>query len=240
MKAGATTRSLLVALVAAIIALFIADSRYAIADTAQPADPTRPTLVDPVPTPVAESPLAEPAQPVNAEPTSDNLSAIGHPLSAMEYTIYLPVIQRAEKYPPANRAYELEVLRLVNEQRAAAGLWPLIEDPALTQAARRHAMDMAVNNAIGHTGSDGSTHFQRMLEEGFAGTPWTEAAGWGYTSPEHVVRGWMDSPAGHRYVILDRTSNYIGMGVYPIAAGAYAGTSAWVITLGVYPEIPGL
>lgn len=190
------------------------------------AQPIDPNLPDPHPTPMIARLEADHAQIAPALSTSD--------ISAVEYTLYLPLIQRGEKYPPANRAYELEVLRLVNEQRAAAGLWPLLEDPALTYAARRHAMDMAVNNLLSHTGSDGSTAFQRMAEEGFAGTPWTEAAGMYIGTPAEAVNGWMHSPY-HRNIVLDRTSNRLGIG-YAHSQGVYS----WVITLGVYPKIPGM
>jgi uncharacterized protein YkwD len=61
--------------------------------------------------------------------------------------VYLPVVAGAvsEKYPADDRSYELEILRLINAERAAVGLPPLLEHAALTQAARRHAEDMAAH-----------------------------------------------------------------------------------------------
>src|SRR5690348_15236623 len=59
--------------------------------------------------------------------------------------INLPIVigqPGSEKYSADNRAFELEVLRLINEQRALINLPLLTEHRALTQAARRHAEDM--------------------------------------------------------------------------------------------------
>lgn len=222
------THSLLVALFALAVLATLGSNAVA----AQPS--AGPTLPDSIATPTVAGIEMDLMPPALSAPASADLAAGDFRLSRMA-TVYLPLIQRGEKYPPANRAFELEVLRLVNEQRAAAGLWPLVEDPALTAAARRHAMDMAVNNLLSHTGSDGSTAFQRMAEEGFAGTPWTEAASLHRVSAESTVNdGWMKSTY-HRDIVLDRTSNCIGMGVHPIGS-----SYAWVIDLGVYPKTLGM
>jgi uncharacterized protein YkwD len=154
---------------------------------------------------------------------------------AYSHVVSLPTVfglPAFEKYPADDRAYELEVLRLVNVERAAAGLPPLREDTALTQAARRHAEDMATHALASHTGSDGSTPAQRMREEGYLGTPWTEAANYNYPTPQEVINGWMSS-ARHRDIVLDRTSDQIGIGYAynPVDGFRYS----CVIDLGVAP-----
>jgi uncharacterized protein YkwD len=56
---------------------------------------------------------------------------------------------------------------------APAPSQPLAFNTALIQSSRDHSTDMSVNNYFGHTGSDGSSPFQRMSNDGF---PWVGAA----------------------------------------------------------------
>lgn len=57
---------------------------------------------------------------------------------------------------------EDELLRLANGYRAARGLSRLIADDVFLTAARAQAVDMMVNNFVGHRASDG-TPFERRL-----------------------------------------------------------------------------
>jgi uncharacterized protein YkwD len=153
--------------------------------------------------------------------------------TASEQVVNLPLIFGSpvvEKYPADDRAFELEVLRLVNVERANVGLPALIEDAALTQAARRHSKDMMSSGQRGHIGSDGTSPAQRMTEEGFTGTPWTEASNFNYPTPESVLAGWLASSL-HRNIILDATANRIGVG-YAIGPKTQFDYAA-VIDLGV-------
>jgi hypothetical protein len=60
-----------------------------------------------------------------------------------------------------------EFYQMVNQARLDEGLPPLGWSALLTQAAQRHADDMATNNRIEQTGSDGSTYQQRIREAGY-------------------------------------------------------------------------
>jgi hypothetical protein len=62
---------------------------------------------------------------------------------------------------------EAGLLQLVNEGRAFNGLYPLLPDNNLNNAAQRHATDMAVKKSLFHTGSDGSTIQDRFNETGY-------------------------------------------------------------------------
>ncbi len=116
----------------------------------------------------------------------------------------------------APTAWELEVVRLVNQERVKAGLWPLAVSSALTQAARAHNADMITNNFFGHYSSDGRDPGQRAADAGFRQYGWGAAfvgeniAG-GYLSPQAVVEGWLNS-AGHRANILNPDYREIGVG----------------------------
>ena len=59
-------------------------------------------------------------------------------------------------------------LRLINQARLNEGLPPLASSALLTNAAQRHADDMAENARIDQVGSDGSTYQQRIREAGYA------------------------------------------------------------------------
>jgi uncharacterized protein YkwD len=147
----------------------------------------------------------------------DTSSASDGTLSEVTYDsfFYLPLVGSclpgmAEKYPADNRGYELELLRLINEQRAAAGLPLLTEQAALTQAARRQAEDMANNDIRSHTGSDGSQPQSRAEEEGYVGTLKGEAAGINKLTPQDAVSSWMGS-APHRGIVLMADADQIGI-----------------------------
>lgn len=126
-------------------------------------------------------------------------------------------------------AFAAEVIRLVNVERARVGAAPLTSQPQLTQAAQKHAIDMACYGAVGHTGSDGSTPSERMDQFGYVWALAGENVAGGYTTPAAVMTGWMNSD-GHRANILNAEFTDIGIGfVYnPAAPSQYY----WVMDLG--------
>lgn len=110
---------------------------------------------------------------------------------------------------PCPGAEQLEVLDLVNLERAATGLGPVAMDLRLVESAQRHADDMEQGCFLSHIGSDGSTHTERMLDAGYS-DPNREAAGAGQTTPQQIVDGWMGSTA-HRAMLLDPASVHVGI-----------------------------
>ncbi len=88
-------------------------------------------------------------------------------------------------------------------------------------SAREHSMDMAVNNYVSHTGSDGSTPWQRMLRAGYVGRWGGENIYGGYnTSPTQAFTWWMNSTP-HRDNILGQYYRDVGVGY------AYCSTSTY-------------
>ena len=106
-------------------------------------------------------------------------------------------------------AEELEVLDLINLERAAARLGPVAMDLRLVESARRHADDMEQGCFLSHTGSDGSSPTSRMLDAGYP-DPNREAAGAGQTTPQQIVDDWMGSTA-HGAILLDPASVHVGI-----------------------------
>ncbi len=72
---------------------------------------------------------------------------------------------------------------------------------------------MAINDFFDHTGSDGSSPGDRIHEAGYQYSRAAENVAAGYTTPEAVVDGWMQS-SGHRDNILNCALQDIGVGYY--------------------------
>jgi uncharacterized protein YkwD len=151
---------------------------------------------------------------------------------------YLPIIRRdpsptptvtptktptatpgASGCPSHYGAFEQQLYVLINDTRADYGLSPLTPNDSLETSAGRHSDDMAVNHFISHTGSDGSTFWQRAVEAGYTGR-WGGEIIMYSNSPEAAMEWWMgDAP--HRDMILSDTNDF-GAG-YAKCSGDYAG-----------------
>jgi uncharacterized protein YkwD len=114
-------------------------------------------------------------------------------------------------------AYETEVIRLTNVERAKVGCGALATDARLTNAARLHSQDMVTKNYFDHTGSDGSTFVTREQAAGYP-SPSAENIAWGQRTPADVMTAWMNS-AGHKANILNCGSHAVGVGVVLTSSG---------------------
>jgi uncharacterized protein YkwD len=123
--------------------------------------------------------------------------------------------------PKAGEASEVgqRVLGLVNQARSRArrcgnqrfsAAGPLKLVPALGEAARAHAEDMARYGYLEHTGRDGSTPGDRLKRTGYQRRLVGENIAAGPATPEEAVQGWLDSPE-HCANIMD--SRFRDMGV---------------------------
>ena len=116
------------------------------------------------------------------------------------------------------RAYEQEVIRLTNVERAKYGLAPLTEDWELSRVARYKSQDMHDRRYFDHTSPTYGTPFQMMKAFGLTYRSAGENIAMGYRTPQAVVTGWMNS-SGHRANILN--SSYTKIGVGYVADGNY-------------------
>ena len=103
------------------------------------------------------------------------------------------------------------LLTLVNAERQRAGVAPLRLNHTLATAAQRHADDMAATRNLSHQGSDGSTLRSRIDDTDYGWMAIGENVAMGQTSPEAVMRSWMNS-AGHRRNILNPDFQELGVG----------------------------
>jgi uncharacterized protein YkwD len=115
-------------------------------------------------------------------------------------------------------AEEATVLELVNQERSKYDRPPLAGDNRLTAAARAHSRDMSDNNYFSHTSQDGRTVGQRITVAGYSWNRCGENIARGYSSPEAVMLGWMNSD-GHRSNIL--SADYCDLGVGYFSSGRY-------------------
>ena len=116
------------------------------------------------------------------------------------------------------RAYEQEVIRLTNVERAKYGLKPLTEDWELSRVARYKSQDMHDRRYFDHNSPTYGTPFQMMKAFGLSYRSAGENIAMGYRTPQSVVTGWMNS-SGHRANILN--SSYTRIGVGYVADGNY-------------------
>jgi len=114
-------------------------------------------------------------------------------------------------------SYASEVLRLVNVERAKAGLPALTTNSTLTSAANKRAEE--IKQYFSHTRPNGSSAFTVLGEYGISYRTAGENIAYGQKTPQEVVDGWMNSP-GHRANILNANFGKIGIGVYQ-SGGVY-------------------
>ena len=118
--------------------------------------------------------------------------------------------------PTPTSDFAEQVVVLVNQERAANGCGPVTMESRLRAAAQGHSEDMALNDFFSHTGSDGSSPWDRIHAQGYQYSTAGENIAAGYSTPESVMDGWMNSP-GHRANILNCDFVHIGVGYYYLA-----------------------
>lgn len=106
---------------------------------------------------------------------------------------------------------EAELLELVNQERVAAGLRPLVHDPELMEVARRHSADMLARGYFAHITPEGFDPFDRMREAGVTFLIAGENLALARTV-ELAHNGLMNSP-GHRANILRPQFGRVGIGI---------------------------
>ena len=115
-------------------------------------------------------------------------------------------------------SYESEVIRLVNEVRRENGLKALTANWELSRVARYKSQDMLNKGYFSHTSPTYGTPFQMIKAFGLSFRTAGENIARGYSTPQAVVNGWMNS-SGHRANILNTSYTQIGVGY--VAQGNY-------------------
>lgn len=119
---------------------------------------------------------------------------------------------------PEVTAYEKEVARLVNVERAKAGLPALTYNWELARVARYKSEDMRNKGYFSHTSPTYGSPFDMMKAFGIRYTAAGENIAKGQMTPQQVMNGWMNS-SGHKANILSRNYTQIGVGYAKDSAG---------------------
>lgn len=72
---------------------------------------------------------------------------------------------------------------------------PLVWNDKLEKAAKIHSQDMADNEFLNITGSDGSSPQDRLTRVGYQATRMVSDVAWGYPDEKAVIQGWIDKPS---------------------------------------------
>lgn len=115
-------------------------------------------------------------------------------------------------------SYEQKVIDLVNQIRVQNGLKKLTANWELSRVARYKSQDMKDKKYFSHTSPTYGSPFNMIKNFGISFKTAGENIAYGYSTPEAVVNGWMNSE-GHRKNILN--PNYTQIGVGYVASGHY-------------------
>lgn len=161
------------------------------------AKPTTTTTTKPTTTTVTKPTTATTAKPT----TTTTKPATTTPTSSSQGTV-------------ATSEYATQVVTLVNQERAKAGLPALkVTNSTLKLVALDKAKDMYHNNYFSHTSPTYGSPFDMMKQYGVTYRAAGENIAKGQRSPQEVMNAWMNS-AGHRANILSASFTTIGVAYY--------------------------
>jgi uncharacterized protein YkwD len=140
--------------------------------------------------------------------------------SSITKTPYVPSGGNSNCSYSQSSSYVSQVISLINQARITAKLPALISNPQLASAAQVHSVDMACNNFLDHTGSDGSWIGERLADAGYNTTNYKEMIAIG--TPQNAIDGWRDDEE-HWEIVLDSNMKYIGVGYAYYADSDFGG-----------------
>ena len=119
-----------------------------------------------------------------------------------------------------NASYVSQIISLINQARVAAKLKALTVNAQLTSAAQAHSADMACNNFLDHTSSDGSYIGDRLADAGFTSFNYFEIIAIG--TPQNAIDQWR-ADEGHWEIVLNPNVTQIGVGYAYYADSDFGG-----------------
>lgn len=124
-------------------------------------------------------------------------------------------------------AFQKRVVELVNAERAKNGLKPLTMNAQVNKTATLKSQDMAKLGYFDHNSPTYGSPFDMMKKYGISYRTAGENIAMGQTTPEQVMKGWMNSP-GHRANILKASFTQIGVGVAKNSSGRLYWTQQFI------------
>lgn len=132
--------------------------------------------------------------------------------------------QPEQQQPQVNTGdYRAQVVALMNQERAAAGVGGITQNASLDAVAQIRAQEIV--QSFAHTRPNGTSCFTVLDEGGIAYMTAGENIAAGYGTPSEVMTGWMNSE-GHRANILNGSFGQVGIGYYTDPNTAYG--TYWV------------
>jgi uncharacterized protein YkwD len=113
---------------------------------------------------------------------------------------------------PDPEALRREVLRRLNDERAAAGAPPLVLSHALDRAAQRHVEDIVASGSLRADHRPEQTMEYRLQAAGYDAHQWTENLMSGPANPAQLVAAWRDDDSDGTFRRLLEPA-YIDLGV---------------------------
>lgn len=126
-----------------------------------------------------------------------------------------------------NPDYVETLIELINQARADVGRSELTVNEQLTAAARRHSLDMACNNFLEHSGSDGTWTGDRVVDSGYTNSYYLEILAIGL--PQDAMNQWKIERNDWSAVLNSRVTE-IGVGYVFSRFSAYGGY--WTVVMG--------
>jgi len=126
-----------------------------------------------------------------------------------------------------NPDYVQKLIDLINQARADVGRAALTVNQQLMAAAQGHSLDMACNNFVKHSGSDGTWTGDRLLNAGYPNSYYLELLAIGL--PQDAMNQWHIEPADWDNVINSRVTE-IGVGYVFSKFSSYGGY--WTVDMG--------
>ena len=144
-----------------------------------------------------------------------NPQVINSSLISPGQIINIPSVTNVPSTPNVSndmRSLEIEVIRLVNIERAKVGRSALIENNKISNIARIKSQDFIKNNYFSHNSPTYGSPFDMLKSFGITYTAAGENIANGQRTAAEVMNSWMNS-SGHRANILNSAYNQIGVGV---------------------------
>jgi uncharacterized protein YkwD len=126
-----------------------------------------------------------------------------------------------------NEGYVQQLIELINQARAEVGRPALTVNPQLTAAAQGHSLDMACNDFLRHSGSDGSWIGDRLINAGYTNPYYLEIIAIGL--PQDAMNQWRSDPT-HWEAVLNSRVTEIGVGYVYNKFSSYGGY--WTVDMG--------
>lgn len=172
--------------------------------------------------PVEQTPISKPSAPVsqltqevqvpvtNPVPSPTTAPTTAPTLATADSS--QDIVSQANALSAANIAYYSEILELVNNIRAEAGVSPLTLDTTLCQAATVRAIEMDNTGVFSHTRPDGTDCWSVFKLYGITYRTCGENIAMGQRTPAQVVESWRNSP-GHYANMVKAGFGKLGVGM---------------------------